>query len=82
MPKCMSPIRNVSGKGVGEWDGVAELEQFDKKFVKTTEKEILQRHILNGKFNPKMSRIRAFLSKIRTLFSIFKKNKGGLLYLI
>ena len=46
MPKCMSPIRNVSGKGVGEWDGVAELEQFDKKFVKTTEKEILQRHIL------------------------------------
>ena len=38
MPKCMSPIRNVSGKGVGEWEGVAELEQFDKKFVKDNRK--------------------------------------------
>ena len=34
-----------------------------------------QNYILNGKFNPKMNTIRAFLSKIRTLFPIFKKGR-------
>ena len=32
--------------------------------------------ILNGKFNLRMDTIRAFFSKIRTLFSIFKKVQG------
>ena len=34
--------------------------------------------ILNRKFNPKMDTFKAFLSKIRTLFSIFKKGMGSL----
>ena len=34
--------------------------------------------ILNRKFNPKIDTIRAFLSKIRTIFSIFKKGRGCL----
>ena len=34
--------------------------------------------IFNGKFNPKMDTIRAFLSKIKTLSSIFKKSSQSL----
>ena len=37
-----------------------------------------QNYIWNGQFNPVMDTIRAFLSKIKTLFSIFKKSRGGL----
>ena len=33
---------------------------------------------MNGKFNPKMDTIRACLSKIRIIFSVFKKGREGL----
>ena len=33
---------------------------------------------MNGKFNPKRNTVRACFSKIRTLYSIFKKDRGGL----
>ena len=36
-----------------------------------------QYKLLNGKFNPKMDTVRTFLFKIRTLFLIFKKSRGG-----
>ena len=35
-----------------------------------------QNYILNGKFNLRMDTIRAFFSKIRALFIIFKKGQG------
>lgn len=35
-------------------------------------------HFLNGTFNPELGTIRAFLSKIRTLFDLKKKGNGGL----
>ena len=82
-------MRNKKFFIVGE-DGV-ELVQFNKHFVKTKEKEApqgnifefflldtLKNYILNGKFNPKIDTIRAFLSKSGTFFSIFKKNGGGI----
>ena len=63
-----------------------KLGHFNKHFVKNTRKMASQgnileffspryswNYILNGKFNPKMDTIRIFISKIRTLFSIFKK---------
>ena len=40
--------------------------------------DTLKTAFLNGKFNPMIDTIGAFLSKIRTLFSILKKGKGGL----
>ena len=39
-------------------------------------------YILNGKFNSKKETISTFLSKINTLFSIFKKGKGALPFLL
>ena len=36
-----------------------------------------QNYILNWKFNTKLDTIRDFLSKIRTLFLIFQKGRGG-----
>ena len=55
-----------------------KLGHFDKDFVKGTGKKAPQGNILeivllmNGKFNPKMDTIRAFLSKIRTLNMVAK----------
>ena len=75
---------NFQGRG-----GFVELEHFDKLFVKNTSKKgsagkhfwgfsprYYQNYILNGRFNPWMEAIRAYFSKIRALFSIFKKGKG------
>ena len=69
----------------------AEKGHFDKDFVKSTRKcspagkhfgvflpRYFKNYMLTGKSNPKMNTIRAFLSKIRTIFSIFKKGWGGL----
>ena len=65
-----------------------ELEHFDKDFIKITRKRgptvkklgvfssrYFENYILNGKFKPKMDTIRAFLSKIRTLFYDFQKEQ-------
>ena len=35
-------------------------------------------YTVNGRFNPEMDTIKAFLSKIKTLFLIFKKGRWGL----
>ena len=69
--------------------GFVELKHFDKLFVKNTSKKgsagkkfwafsprYYQNYILNRRFNPWMDAIRAYFSKIRALFSIFKKGKG------
>ena len=66
---------------------VVELRHFDKYFVKNTRKRgaagkllgafsprYCQTYIVNGKFYPKMDTTRAFLPKIRKLFSVFKKS--------
>ena len=37
-----------------------------------------QNYILNGTINPKVDTIMTFLSKIKILFLIFRKEKGGL----
>ena len=77
MPEC----RHTTRKGRG---GFMELGHFSKHFVKNTRKKDptgknfgvfspRYYYILSGKFNPKMDTIRAFLSKIRALFLIFKK---------
>ena len=55
-----------------------ELGHFDKLFVKNTRKKgpagkiFSLNYIFNGRFNPSMDTIRAFFSKIRALFLIFK----------
>ena len=67
-----------------------ELGCFDKDFVKNTGKrdpavkyfEVFfsrysQNYISNGKFNSKMDKMRAFLSKIRMFFN-FQPSRGGL----
>ena len=46
-------------------------------FLQDTLKSV-ERKSTKGKSNPKMDTIRVFLSKIRTLFSIFKKGRGAL----
>ena len=76
MPECRYATRNFSGqgRGVGEWGRFVELGHFDKGFVKNTRKRgptgkhfgifsprYSQNYILNGKFNPKMDTIMAFL---------------------
>ena len=38
IPECRCAIRNVSWKGVGEWEGVVDLEELDKKVVKNNRK--------------------------------------------
>ena len=78
--------RNISGQESG-W--FVELRHFDKHFVKTQEKEALQGNILKvfllekfvhfeWKSQPKDEYKQGFFSKIRTLLSIFKKNREGL----
>ena len=77
--------KKFSGQGGGRF---VELGYYDKDFVKNTRKRgptgkhfgvlsprYSQNYFLNGKFNPKVDTIRTFLSKIRTLFSIFKKTE-------
>ena len=44
-----------------------------KTQLKTT---LLHNYILNGKFNPKMDRIRESFSKIRSYFTLFKQWQG------
>ena len=80
MHECRCATRNISGQVNGE---SVELWYFNKHFVKNTRnrsrtekhfgnfcpRNILNSYILNGKFNPKMDTIRAFLFKIRTPFS-------------
>ena len=54
-----------------------KLRHFDKHFVKNTQKQagkILEFFLLDT-LNSSMNTIRAFFSKIRALFSIFKKRK-------
>ena len=47
-------------------------------FTKNTRKRGLGGHsFFNGKFSPKMDTIRAFLSKIKKLFLICIKDRGG-----
>ena len=73
---------NMPGCGTGHLINISS---------KTQEKEVPSGNILdffspgysqnciwNGQFKPVMDTIRAFLSKIKTLFSIFKKSRGGL----
>ena len=58
--------------------GFVDLGCFDKLFVKNTRKKgpagkiFSLNYIFNGRFNPSMDTIRAFFSKIRALFLIFK----------
>ena len=70
-----------------------ELGHFDEHFVKNTRKrgptgkyfEVFSSRYslsLNGKFKQMMDTIRAFISKIKTLISIFKKGRGGFSSLI
>ena len=71
------------GKG-----GFVKLGHFDKHFIKKSRKKARKifwsflslryswNYILKGKFNPRIDTIRAFFSKIRTLFLIFKKEQG------
>ena len=76
-----------------EKEGVVfvELGHFNKHFIKNTRNrgpagkhfEVFsprysQNYIFNEKFTPKMDTTRAFFSKIRAFFSIFKKGWGGL----
>ena len=66
------------------------LGHFNKVFVKNAKEKAPQannletfspryssNYLLNGRFNPSMNTIRVFFSKIRALFSIFKKRQGG-----
>ena len=70
--------------------GIVELGHLDKHFVKNKKKRprterfcsFFPRYFWNyiltemmEKFNPMMDKIRAFISKIRTLFSIFIKDR-------
>ena len=64
-----------------------ELGQFGKSFVRKCKRKrphwknfgafprYSQSYILNGRFNQRMDTIRAFCSKIRALFLIFKKEQ-------
>ena len=85
MPECRCATRKFSGQG----GMFVEQRHFDEDFVKNTRKRgptgknfrvfsprYFYNYILNGKFKPKMDTIRAFLSKIRTFFSIFTKDRG------
>ena len=80
IPECRYATRNFSGQ---EGWRVLELGLFDKHFVKNVRikgpagkhfgnifPRYSQNYILNGKFNPKMNTMRAFLSKMTTLFLI------------
>ena len=49
---------------------LVELGHFDKLFPSSE-------NFLNGWLNPKMDTIKAFFSKFRALFSIFKKEQGS-----
>ena len=66
-----------------------DLGHFNKVFVKNAKEKAPQannletfspryssNYLLNGRFNPSMNTIRVFFSKIRALFSIFKKRQG------
>ena len=67
MPDCSWATRNFS------WQGGRRLD-----FTKNTRKRGLGGHsFFNGKFSPKMDTIRAFLSKIKKLFLICIKDRGG-----
>ena len=70
VPECRGATRRFQGR-----EGFVEQGHFNKHFVKNASKK-LHNCNLNGKFNPKMDTIRAFLSKIRAFFSIFKKEQG------
>ena len=66
--------------------GLVKLGHFNKYFIKKLRKKAPQGKILeffcsdtlstNGKFNLRMDTIRAFFSKIRAFFFIFKKGQG------
>ena len=88
MPECRCPTRSVSGQGAGE---VCETRALQYRFRQKHQKKkprketfgvfsprYSEKYNLNGKFNSKMNTIRAFLSKIKTLFLIFRKARGGL----
>ena len=79
MPECRCATINLLGQeGGGLWNLGISIN-ISKNMLKTQEKEAPQgnileifllntvkNYILNGKFNPKMGTIRAFLSKIGT----------------
>ena len=67
VPECRRVTRSFQGRG-----SFVELGHFNKHFVKNTSKK-LHNYILNGKFNPKLDRVRVFSFKIRAFLSIFKK---------
>ena len=86
MPECRCATRHFSGQGErGLWNQGTLINISSKTQKQATHGNILEfspryssNYILNEKYNPKMDTIRVFLPKIRTLFSIFKKGRGGL----
>ena len=74
-------IRNFSGQG--RFRGIRALQlTFHQKHMKKIPRSEnvwgFFSYNFNGKFNPKMATIRAFLCKIRAISSIFEKAQGRL----
>ena len=87
IPRCRCATRTFQGKGSGRF---AELEHFDKDFVKNTKKRGLQRNILEvfvlntfkatfwmKNLTQRWIQSGSSFQKSGHFFSIFKKDKGG-----
>ena len=66
-----------------------EFGHFDKYFIKNTQKRPRRKKlcgvfspVLNGKFNKKIDKTRAFFLKSGHFFRFLKKGRGGLHFLI
>ena len=75
----------VGWGGGGVWGTLTLWQSFSQKHQKKgpTEKfrnffSYTLNYILYGKFNPMMEWMRAFISKIKAIFSVFKKGRGDL----